>query len=116
VTRRVGYPDWDTAALAHATLVDADPSGGRGPLAAAAAACLAAPQVPLAHSDARALGVAGVVVVRGPAGSAEVHETIDGWQLVASPAPTADIADLAGAAVLRAARLAEARQLLGAQR
>jgi len=115
MTGRVGHPDWDTTALEHPTIVDADRSGRRGPLAAAAAAYLAGPQSAAAEPNARILGLAGVVVVRGPDGIVEVHETFDGWQLVPSEAPTADLADLAGAAVVRAARLAEARQLRGAQ-
>jgi hypothetical protein len=107
VTAPVGRPDWDTAALHRPSIVDADPSGRRGPLAAAAAAALADPP---ATGAARALGESGVVAVRGPAGLSEVHETIDGWQLVPSATPTADLADLAGAAHLRAARFAEARR------
>jgi len=116
MTGRVGHPDWDTTALAHPTIVDADPSGRRGPLAAAAAAYLARPQSAAAERHARLLGLAGVVAVRGPSGIAEVQETLDGWQLVACPAPSPDIADRAGAALVRAARLAEVRRQRGARR
>jgi len=111
---RVGHPDWDTTALTQPRIVDANASGRRGPLAAAAA-CLAAPDEVPAGPDAELLGLAGVVAVRGPSGIAEVHETLDGWQLVACPAPTPDTADLAGAALVRAARLADARRLRGAR-
>jgi hypothetical protein len=107
VTAPVGHPDWDTAVLDRPAIVDADPSGRRGPLAAAAAAALANPP---SAGAARTLGESGVVAVRSPAGISEVHETIDGWQLVPSATPTADLADLAGAAIVRAARLAEARR------
>ena len=110
MTGQVGHPDWDTTPLDHPTIVDADPSGRAGPLAAAAAACLAGPQSATATSHARMLGLAGAIAVRGAAGILEVHETADGWQLVASDAPTADVADLAGAAIVRAARLAETRR------
>ena len=103
----VGRPDWDTAALDRPAIVDADPSGRRGPLAAAAAAALADPP---ATGAARTLGESGVVAVRGAAGISEVHETIDGWQLVPSATPTADLRDLGCAAIVRAARLAEARR------
>ena len=113
MTGPVRQPDWDTAALAHPTIVNPDPSGRGGPLAATAAAYLAGRQT--ADDSARTLGVAGTVAVRGPAGILEVHETLDGWKLVPSAAPTADIADLAGAAILRAARLADARRQNRAQ-
>ena len=116
MTRHVGRPDWDTTALTQPRIVDADASGRRGPLAAAAAACLAAPDEVSAGPDAELLGLAGVVAVRGPHGIAEVQETLDGWRLVASAVPTPDTADLAGAALVRAARLADARRLRGAQR
>ena len=115
MTGPLGHPDWDTTLLAHPAIVDADPSGRAGPLAAAAAACLAGPEPAAATANARMLGLAGAVAVRGPARLLEVHETLDGWQLLPSSVPTADVADLAGAAILRAARLAEARRHRGHQ-
>ncbi|PLS75692.1 MAG: hypothetical protein CYG61_06110, partial [Actinobacteria bacterium] len=57
------------------------------------------------------LGRAGVVAVRSGGRSFEVRETLESWELFASPVPTPDAGDLAGAAVIRARRLAEARQL-----
>lgn len=116
MTRLVGHPDWDTTVLAHPTIVDPDPSGRAGLLTATAAAYLAGRHTAVADDPPRTLGAAGAVAVRGPAGILEVHETLDGWQLVPSATPTADLADLAGAAILRAARLAEVRRRNGAQR
>jgi hypothetical protein len=116
MTDRVGEPDWDTTVLARPIIVDPDPSGRAGLLAATAAAYLAGRNTADGDDPARTLGVAGAVAVRSPAGILEVHETLDGWQLVASATPTADLADLAGAAIVRAARLADARRRIGAQR
>jgi len=115
MTRLVGHPDWDTTTLAHPTIVDPDPSGRGGPLAVTSAAYLAGRQT-VGDDPARVLGVGGAVAVRGPAGILEVHETLDGWQLIPSATPSADLADLAGAAILRAARLADARRWNGAER
>ena len=107
-----GSADWDTAVLRHPQVVDADPTGRSGPLAAAAAALVA-----LAHGDgesaagaAAILGPAGVVAVRSATGTFEVHETPNGWELVPSPVPTPDAGDLGAAALVRAWRLAEARR------
>ena len=108
--------DWDTTTLDNPQVIDPDPSGHGGPLAVAAATALEPADPDAAAQAARALGHAGVVAVRHGAGLAEVHETLHDWRLVGSIAPTPDPADLAGAAVVRAARLAEARRTTGADR
>jgi hypothetical protein len=106
--------DWDTTVLDNPQVIDPDPSGHGGPLAVAAATALDPADPDAAAAATRALGHAGVVAVRHSGGVAEVHETLHDWQLLASCAPTPDPADLAGAAVVRAARLAEARRTTGA--
>jgi hypothetical protein len=113
VSAAFGDADWDISVLAEPRVVNADPSGLSGPLAVTAAeglAALHAADTIAARTAARVLGPAGVVAVRDPAGVVEVHETIDGWQLVAAAVPTPDLGDLAGAATVRAVRLAEARR------
>jgi hypothetical protein len=106
--------DWDTTVLDNPQVSDPDPSGHGGPLAVAAATALDPADPGVAAQATRALGHAGVVAVRHRASVSEVHETLHGWQLLASSAPTPDPADLAGAAIVRAARLAEARRTTGA--
>lgn len=108
-----GSADWGSAVLRHPQVVDADPTGRSGRLAATAAAALVA----LSHGDgesaagaAAILGPAGVVAVRSATGTFEVHETPEGWELVPSPVPTPDAGDLGAAALVRAWRLAEARR------
>lgn len=109
----VGRPDWGTAVLARPQVVDADPTGRSGALGATAAAALVA----VADGDGAAaaaaaafLGPAAVVAVRRGNRSLEVRQTLDGWELVASSAPTPDAGDLGAAALVRAWRLADARR------
>jgi hypothetical protein len=96
-----GPADWDTGALHCAAVVDAGDDSDAGQAATEALA---------GDVDAaRRLGVAGVVAVRADWFVYEVHETVDGWELVAEPG-TPDVADLAMAAAIRAARLAAERR------
>jgi hypothetical protein len=102
-----GPADWDTGALNCAAVVDAGDDSDAGHAATDALA---------GDVDAaRRLGVAGVVAVRADWVVYEVHETVDGWELVAEPG-TPDVADLAMAAAIRAARLAAERRTGQAQR
>lgn len=108
-----GSADWDTGFLGGPQILDADPTGRSGPLAATAAAALVA----MADGDREAavaaaaiLGPAGVVAVRSGRARLEVRETLDGWEVSPLPVPTPDIGDLGSAAVVRAWRLAEARR------
>jgi hypothetical protein len=61
------------------------------------------------NEAAARLGAAGVVAVTATDGVFEVHETVDGWTLVATSG-TPDVADLAMAARIRAGRLAVQRR------
>lgn len=114
MTPVAGPADWDTHVLTRPQVLDADATGRSGPLAATATAALAAVgdgNAEAAAASAAILGRAGVVAVRGGGRSFEVRETLESWELAASPVPTPDAGDLAGAAVIRARRLAEARRL-----
>lgn len=107
-----GAADWDTSVLGFPLVVDADPSGHSGPLAASAAAAFAAAgrgDEAAAADHAGVLGTAGVVAIRSGRETLEVWETSEGWELAPSAVPTPDVGDLGAAALVRAQRLAEAR-------
>jgi hypothetical protein len=107
-------PDWDTSVLDLPVVLDvpdrvtpdlADPL-----LAAALEALLAtAAGMPGRPYPIGNLGRAGVVAIRTSAGAFEIRETLLGWVLVIACGDP-DPYDLAGAARLRAHRLALARR------
>lgn len=100
-TALFGPADWDTGALDHATVLDAGDGSDAG---RAARDALAGDHAALAR-----LGAAGVVALRRDGVVYEIHESVDGWELVAEPG-TPDVADLAMAGAVRAARLADERR------
>jgi hypothetical protein len=99
-TALFGEAGWDTGTLAGARVVHAENDIG-------AAAAIAGAETAL-----RRLGEAGVVAIRAAGTVYEVHETVDGWCLEATPG-TPDVASLAMTALVTATQVEAERRARG---